>query len=128
VPADQTTPISNKRAAYLNMVDFKEAHPQPVEEQPVVDKPIPPPKPPKPPTEWKSKEWADFLIGKEFSTDTSKGPMRCEIYAVKYERKFKTYVVSYKMLGRKEYMSLPEVLADSRSEPWYTADFEALSG
>jgi hypothetical protein len=126
VPADQTTPISNKRAAQLNMVDWKEAHPQPAQEQPVADKPIPPPKPPKPPTEWQTKEWAAFLVGKEFSTDTSKGPMRCEIYAVKYDRKYKTYVVSYKMGGRKEYMSLPEVLTDSRSEPWYNADLEAV--
>ena len=127
VPSDQTSHISNQQAAKLNMVDFKEAQPEPEQEQPVQDKPIPPPKPQKPPLDWQTKEWANFLVGKEFSVATSKGPIRSEITAVKYDHKFKTYVVSYTMAtGKKEFQSLSDALEDAKPEVWFTAELQAV--
>jgi hypothetical protein len=126
-PNQQTPNITMKRAAVLNQVDHKELDEEVPPVQALVDKPIPPPKIPTPPVGWKTKEWAFFLVGKKFDVETSKGPIRCEVTAVKYDRKFKSYIVDYKMAnGKKEFQSLSDALSDMKSEPFFTPELQAV--
>ena len=80
----------------------------------------------KPPVEWRTKEWGEALVGKEFTA----AAVRCSVVGIEYSRPNKTYVVEYVestkvradgTFNRRdtEVQTIADALTDMRTEPFY---------
>ena len=129
VPNDAKVPFTDARAAALNRVRFKKPPAAAVVPPPP---PPPPPAPVKPPVEWRTKEWGEALVGKEFTAG-----VRCSVVGVEYSRKDKTYLVEYVETTKlradgtfsrrdTEQQTLRDALEDMRGEPWYVPPYDAV--
>ena len=87
----------------------------------------------KPPVEWRTKEWGEALVGKEFTA----AAVRCSVVGVEYSRKDKTYVVEYVETTKvradgtfnrrdTEVQTIADALEDMRGEPWYVPPYDAV--
>jgi hypothetical protein len=119
--------ITDKQAATLNDVPFEEITEK--EDEPVVDKPLPPPKPEKTPLEFTSSaQWRKALVGKTFM-DAER--VHGEVTDVDYSKGYRVHYGKIKKKGSngkylakdQYYQSLVDFLDDAQSEPWFTPDY-----